>query len=1075
MATFTGQLISATYDAILKSIDNDPLGSVAKQITDGLGNVTPLYISTTQIGIGITPTEALHVSGNIIGTGTLNITGLTTFGTLKSNLATGATIGEFITEAQGIASNNNDTTLPTSAAVKNYVDSANTGQVTGSGTGGKLPIWTGVGASTTLSDSAITEESTRFVLTKDIFINDVLPVITLSDSNSSGSATSGDIVWIDSAASQRAIISLTSNTLGITSKQGGLAFNTASTPAMSIDASQNAIFNSDLDVTGDLAVNTDKFTVDAANGNVLAAGKVTAQSAASDFPGAFAFTTVGNNVGIREDLSDGFNVDLLKSGLGYVNRLNINSDGNSTFSGYVNATSYKKSGYNLFGANGTTLEIAPDTYWQELNFFTNGSPRLLITNTTATFAGDVTVGSTGAGSDKILNILTGGSDSTIKLMEAGTVYGFSQVYSGANNQFYIKRHSNSATGSAVITLNRDDDNATFTGNVGIGSTPVGNPATKFLAVGTAGSVAGGIQLWAASSQTHYLQFGYAASGGNYYRGAIGYAHASDTLLLLQSGSTALSFTGSQAATFTGDIIANKLTTSTGLEYQVRNTNGSSGNHVFKSFNTTILTLDGATNASTFAGDLTIDNSSPEFYLTPDSAKYSWMIAAQENVDQHFEITPSTTVGGTTFNAPALKINGANSDATFAGMITVNGGGIDIDNDNDIRLRFDNASTFYAGLEVATTAGDMIATTAVNDFAIRSTENMLFATGGNVERMRIRESGTIGIGAAGYDSQMLTIAAGTLDGAIYATSTDANCFASFRDNSSTANIEYGAIGNNHVFRKDASEQMRIDSSGNVGIGTDLPNVGKVQIKTASAIGYTPTVFMSGTNLRLTTGGTAAASITTGISMAVGGNAEAYIGAVQNSNGYADIAFQSFNGSYAERMRIKSGGQINMGTSTNFHQFEPEADMDFNFIMNAGQINASPNYTIKSSTSGAAITSRLQLIGSTGNMTITGSLTQNGSISDISLKENIKPVENALDKIEKLNAVTFDWKKSDSILQLKEDYGFIAQEVEKVIPEIVRTNDDDKKAINYNGITSVLVKAIQELTAKVERLEQECKCK
>ena len=188
-----------------------------------------------------------------------------------------------------------------------------------------------------------------------------------------------------------------------------------------------------------------------------------------------------------------------------------------------------------------------------------------------------------------------------------------------------------------------------------------------------------------------------------------------------------------------------------------------------------------------------------------------------------------------------------------------------------------------------------------------------------------------------------------------------------------------------------------------------------------------------------------------------------------------ALKFYNNATNERMSITSGGQINMGTSTNYHQFEPEADMDFNFIMNAGQVNASPNYTIKSSTSGGAITSRLLLIGSTGNMTITGSLTQNGSISDISLKENIKPVENALDKIEKLNAVTFDWKKSDSILQLKEDYGFIAQEVEKVIPEIVRTNDDDKKAINYNGITSVLVKAIQELKAEVDLLKNKCNCK
>ena len=84
---------------------------------------------------------------------------------------------------------------------------------------------------------------------------------------------------------------------------------------------------------------------------------------------------------------------------------------------------------------------------------------------------------------------------------------------------------------------------------------------------------------------------------------------------------------------------------------------------------TILTVAGS---ATFTNDVTIDNSSPELYLTPDSAKYSWMIAAQENVDQHFEITPSTAVGGTTFNAPALKINGANSAATFAGSVSATG-------------------------------------------------------------------------------------------------------------------------------------------------------------------------------------------------------------------------------------------------------------------------------------------------------------------------------------------------------------------------------------------------------------------
>ena len=102
------------------------------------------------------------------------------------------------------------------------------------------------------------------------------------------------------------------------------------------------------------------------------------------------------------------------------------------------------------------------------------------------------------------------------------------------------------------------------------------------------------------------------------------------------------------------------------------------------------------------------------------------------------------------NGVALSFN---SFATFAGMITVNGGGIDIDNNDDIRLRFDNASVFKAGLQVATTSGDMIAGSAVNDFAIRANENMLFATGGNTERMRIDSSGNVGIGTTSPDTKL----------------------------------------------------------------------------------------------------------------------------------------------------------------------------------------------------------------------------------------------------------------------------------------------------------------------------------
>ena len=109
---------------------------------------------------------------------------------------------------------------------------------------------------------------------------------------------------------------------------------------------------------------------------------------------------------------------------------------------------------------------------------------------------------------------------------------------------------------------------------------------------------------------------------------------------------------------------------------------------------------------------------------------------------------------------------------------------------------------------------------------------------------------------------------------------------------------------------------------------------------------------------------------------------------------------------------------------------------------------------------------------GLLTVTGDVVAFGSPSDISLKENIKPIDNALDKVSKLKGVTFDWKKSDSILDIKEDIGFIAQDVQEVLPDLVRTNKDGKLSLRDKGIIPVLVEAIKELKAEIEELK--CKC-
>ena len=117
--------------------------------------------------------------------------------------------------------------------------------------------------------------------------------------------------------------------------------------------------------------------------------------------------------------------------------------------------------------------------------------------------------------------------------------------------------------------------------------------------------------------------------------------------------------------------------------------------------------------------------------------------------------------------------------------------------------------------------------------------------------------------------------------------------------------------------------------------------------------------------------------------------------------------------------------------------------------------------------------MKLQQSNGTLTVKGDIVAFGAPSDRRYKDNIKPIESALDKAMKLEGVTFDWKESDSILDIKEDIGFIAQDVQKVVPELVRENKDGKLSLRYQGITPILLEAIKELKAEIEELKKKIK--
>jgi hypothetical protein len=86
----------------------------------------------------------------------------------------------------------------------------------------------------------------------------------------------------------------------------------------------------------------------------------------------------------------------------------------------------------------------------------------------------------------------------------------------------------------------------------------------------------------------------------------------------------------------------------------------------------------------------------------------------------------------------------------------------------------------------------------------------------------------------------------------------------------------------------------------------------------------------------------------------------------------------------------------------------------------------------------------------------------STSDIKLKTNVTQIRNSIKKISQLNGVSFNWKNTN-----KPSLGVIAQEVEKVFPELV--NDSETKTVNYNGLIGVLIEAIKELKGEVEELK------
>ena len=379
-------------------------------------------------------------------------------------------------------------------------------------------------------------------------------------------------------------------------------------------------------------------------------------------------------------------------------------------------------------------------------------------------------------------------------------------------------------------------------------------------------------------------------------------------------------------------------------------------------------------------------------------------------------------GGTT--ALTLASTGA---ATFSSSVTATTGFFSSTAGNQLTAYYDASNYMYIQHNGINIAGN----------------DLLFSNNAGTERMRIK-GGNVGIGTSsptdfqpfGYGPNIEAF--GGRGGGFVSASTSSTYKMVMSVDSSGG---YGTLKvlTNHplMFATNDTERMRIDSSGNVGIGS--PSVGSKLYTYLGADGthYRGRTIDGSNNPYLdikTSGGTV------------------FLDA--NGSAYGQMAFKCGD---VERMRITSGGKVLTGTT----------DSSGAALFAAKSSTTATTWSFGPNTVSSLDIFRIETLATTGVYLTSGNTSWTAN-SDERLKNITGNIENAIDALNTLRTIKFSWKKDE---KNKINLGLIAQDVIKVFPEIVDINDDEEKilGVRYTELVPVLIKAIQELSAKVTALE------
>jgi hypothetical protein len=268
-------------------------------------------------------------------------------------------------------------------------------------------------------------------------------------------------------------------------------------------------------------------------------------------------------------------------------------------------------------------------------------------------------------------------------------------------------------------------------------------------------------------------------------------------------------------------------------------------------------------------------------------------------------------------------------------------------------------------------------------------------------------------------------------------------------------------NTIAWATNSSEKLRLDASGNLGLGVtpsawissgrafDLGAFNSLSQTSSGSLASTFNAYQNSSGNWIYKTTNPASQYQTGLA---GTAAHAWFTAPSGTAGNAI--------SFTQAMTLNASGNLLLGNTaaidTNTERFQvyytyPETG--------ATWYNTSTNTTY-------AICFR-NPNGLMGNITTTSTTTQYNAASDQRLKENIVNAPSAIDSVNAIKVRSFDWKSDGSHV----DYGYIAQELLEVAPEAVSVpaNEKEMMGVDFGKLTPRLVKAIQELTQRLEALE------